>query len=195
MTSDRSGGSPQGVATDETSTATPRDVATAIFEALNRHNLDTRLPDTTPTSWRTSSLGASSGASCSPCFFAEIFAASPGFTLEVVGMVCDGEHGVVQPRATGTFTGTPFYGIHATESTRPDAASSCAVTSCASSRANSSTTPSTTGFLLPFAGNPNAAITTAMYAPLAVQEVVLAGSLILRGFRTANTPTRDGRTS
>jgi hypothetical protein len=58
-----------------------------------------------------------------------------------------------------------------------------------------STTPSTTGFLLPFAGNPNAAITTAMYAPLAVQEVVLAGSLILRGFRTANTPTRDGRTS
>jgi hypothetical protein len=72
VTSDRSGGSPQGVATDETSTATPRDVATAIF------------------------------------------AASPGFTLEVVGMVCDGEHGVVQPRATGTFTGTPFYGIHAT---------------------------------------------------------------------------------
>lgn len=77
-------------------------------------------------------------------------------------MVCDGEHGVVQPRV---------------------------------SRANTSTTPSTTGFLLPFAGNPNAAVTTAMYAPLAVQEVVLAGSLILRGFRTANTPTRDGRTS
>ena len=59
-------------------------------------------------------VGVFDGAPAVRAFFTEIFAAMPDFALEVLGLVCDDEHAVVQWRATGTFTRTPFQGIHAT---------------------------------------------------------------------------------
>jgi hypothetical protein len=38
------------------------------------------------------------------------------------------------------------------------------------------------GFLLPFTGDPNSAVASILYAPMALQEMVLAAWLILRGF-------------
>ena len=96
-------------------TATPREVAIAIFDALNRHDLDTVMAlDHTDVVGDFVAVGVFDGAPAVRAFFTEIFAAMPDFALEVLGLVCDDEHAVVQWRATGTFTGTPFQGIHAT---------------------------------------------------------------------------------
>ena len=96
-------------------TATPREVAIAIFDALNRHDLDTVMAlDHTDVVDDFVAVGVFDGALAVRAFFTEIFAAMPDFALEVLGLVCDDEHAVVQWRATGTFTGTPFRGIHAT---------------------------------------------------------------------------------
>lgn len=95
--------------------ATPRGVATAVFEALNRHDLDavTAL-EHADVFEDFVAVGVFDGVLAVRGFFAEIFAAMPDFTLEVMGLVCDDEHAVVQWQATGTFTGTPFQGIHST---------------------------------------------------------------------------------
>jgi len=98
-----------------TSTVTPRDVATALFEALNRHDLDAAMAmehDDIVEDFV--AVGSFEGVSAVRGFFAEIFSAVPDFRLEVLEMVCDDDHAVVQWRARGTFTGTPFRGIHAT---------------------------------------------------------------------------------
>jgi steroid delta-isomerase-like uncharacterized protein len=96
-------------------TATPREVATAVFEALNRHDLDAAMAlDHADVLADFVAVGVFDGVSAVRAFFAEIFAALPDFTLEVLQLVCDGEHAVVQWRASGTFTGAPFQGIHAT---------------------------------------------------------------------------------
>ena len=96
-------------------TATPREVAIAIFDALNRHDLDTVMAlDHTDVVDDFVAVGVFDGAPAVRAFFTEIFAAMPDFALEVLGLVCDDEHAVVQWRATGTFTDTPFQGIHAT---------------------------------------------------------------------------------
>ena len=96
-------------------TATPQEVATAVFEALNRHDLDAAMVlEHADVVEDFVAVGVFDGVSAVGAFFAEIFAAMPDFTLEVLRLVCDDEHAVVQWRATGTFTGTPFRGIHAT---------------------------------------------------------------------------------
>jgi len=96
-------------------TATPREVATAVFEALNRHDLDAAMAlDHADVVADFVAVGAFDGVSAVRAFFAEIFAAVPDFTLEVLRLVCDDKHAVVQWRAKGNFTGTPFQGIHAT---------------------------------------------------------------------------------
>ena len=59
-------------------------------------------------------VGVFDGAPTLRALFTEFFAAMPDFALEVLGMVCDDEHAVLQWRATATFTGTRFQGIHAT---------------------------------------------------------------------------------
>ena len=96
-------------------TATPREVATALFEALNRHDLDAAMAmDHADVVADFIAVGIFDGVSAVRAFFAEIFAAMPDFALEVLGLVGDDEFAVVQWRAKGTFTGTPFQGIHAT---------------------------------------------------------------------------------
>jgi steroid delta-isomerase-like uncharacterized protein len=47
-------------------------------------------------------------------FFSELFAAFPDFDIELLHMLGDDRRAVVQWRATGTFTGGPFQGVHAT---------------------------------------------------------------------------------
>jgi steroid delta-isomerase-like uncharacterized protein len=47
-------------------------------------------------------------------FFADLFAAFPDFDIEVVHLVGDESSAVIQWRARGTFTGSPFQGVHAT---------------------------------------------------------------------------------
>jgi steroid delta-isomerase-like uncharacterized protein len=59
-------------------------------------------------------VGVFHGVSAVRAFFTEIFAAMPDFTIKVLGLASDDELAVVQWRAKGTFTGTPFQGIHAT---------------------------------------------------------------------------------
>jgi steroid delta-isomerase-like uncharacterized protein len=49
-------------------------------------------------------------------FFAELFAAVPDWSLEVVSQMTEGDRSAVQWRATGTFAGEPFQGIAATGS-------------------------------------------------------------------------------
>ncbi len=46
------------------------------------------------------------------------------------------------------------------------------------------------GALLPFTHDPSSAVSSALYAPLAVQEMVLAGWLIVRGFRPIAVTSR-----
>ena len=47
-------------------------------------------------------------------FFAELYGAVPDFTLEVLSVTANGGTAAAQWRATGTFTGSPFQGVHAT---------------------------------------------------------------------------------
>jgi len=43
------------------------------------------------------------------------------------------------------------------------------------------------GFTLPFTGDPNSAVSSLLYAPLGLQEMVLAVWLIARGFNPSTT--------
>jgi steroid delta-isomerase-like uncharacterized protein len=90
-------------------------VASAIFDALNRRDYDavTALQhddiadDFVP-------VGVFTGKAAVADFFTELFAAVPDFTLTVEHVSGDADHATVQWRATGTFTGGPFQGVHAT---------------------------------------------------------------------------------
>lgn len=93
----------------------PSSVATRIFEALNNHDLDAAMalehPDVVDDFVV---LGRFEGREAVRDFFSELFGAFPDFQIEVLNVVGDDTHAVVQWRAHGTFEGTPFQGIHAT---------------------------------------------------------------------------------
>lgn len=96
-------------------TVTPRQVATEIFEALGRHDLDALVahdhPDVVDDFV---AVGVFRGVAEIRAFFTELLGAVPDFAIHVVGIVSDDDMAVVQWRATGTFIGSPFQGIHAT---------------------------------------------------------------------------------
>jgi steroid delta-isomerase-like uncharacterized protein len=95
--------------------STPSEVSAAYFDAIARQDLDAaaecwepggidhlapigelRVPD----EWR--------------AYFSSLFAAFPDFRYEVVTMVAEGDRVAVHWRASGTFTGASYQGIHAT---------------------------------------------------------------------------------
>lgn len=89
--------------------------AEAIFAALRRHDMTaveqhTHLDvvdDFVP-------VGTFAGQPAVRAFFEEVFAAFPDFDIEVEHLVGDDHHAVVRWHLTGTFTGRPFQGLHAT---------------------------------------------------------------------------------
>lgn len=100
---------------DATATTTPVEAARTIFAALREHDLDTIWdlghPDVSDDFV---AVGEYRGREAVRGFFSELFAAFPDFDVEIVHLVGDTEHAVVQWRAHGTFTGSPFQGVHAT---------------------------------------------------------------------------------
>lgn len=96
-------------------TPSPLEAATRIFAALRERDLTIiQTADHPDVVDDFVAVGEFRGVDAVRGFFAELFTAFPDFDLEVVHMVGDGEHAVVQWHATGTFTGSPFQGVHAT---------------------------------------------------------------------------------
>jgi steroid delta-isomerase-like uncharacterized protein len=93
----------------------PSAVATAIFDAINRRDLDAMgaldHPDVVDDFV---AIGVFRGVHGVRGFFDELLGAFPDIHLEIEHITEDDGHAVVQWRAVGTFTGTPFQGIHAT---------------------------------------------------------------------------------
>ena len=91
------------------------DVATAIFEALQRRDLDAvrRLQHDETVSYFVE-LGVSRDGQGVRAFFEELFAAIPDGSPTPERILADGDYAVVQWRVAGTFSGGPFHGIHAT---------------------------------------------------------------------------------
>lgn len=99
----------------EQATSSPVQLATEIFAGLQRHDLDALRAHADPHVVDDFVVvGEFRGIDAVQGFFSELFAAFPDFDIEVVHAVGDEEHAVLQWRATGTFTGSPFLGVHAT---------------------------------------------------------------------------------
>lgn len=95
--------------------SSPAEVATAIFAELKRHDLDA-MQDLAHDDVADDfvAIGQFRGRAAVRGFFDELLGAFPDFDIDVVHMVGDDEHAVIQWHVTGTFTGTPFQGVHAT---------------------------------------------------------------------------------
>jgi steroid delta-isomerase-like uncharacterized protein len=93
----------------------PSHVASQIFEALGKQDLEAAMalqhPDVVEDFVV---LRLFEGREAVRDFFAGLFSAFPDFRIEVLQVVGDETHAVVQWHAHGTFTGAPFQGIHAT---------------------------------------------------------------------------------
>jgi steroid delta-isomerase-like uncharacterized protein len=96
-------------------TATPQEVAAAIFTALNDRDLDA-LERLQHDGVRGNFIVIADfhGKPAVRQFFEQLFKAVPDFRLDIVRISGDGEYATVQWNATGRFTGRPFQGIHAT---------------------------------------------------------------------------------
>lgn len=95
--------------------SSPQAVVTAVFAHLKSHDLDAMLKlahDDAVDDFVV--VGEFRGKSAIRGFFGELIGAFPDFDIDVVHMVGDDQHAVIQWHATGTFTGTPFQGVHAT---------------------------------------------------------------------------------
>jgi steroid delta-isomerase-like uncharacterized protein len=99
----------------EQAMSSPTTVARESFDALKRRDLDALQelwhPDVVDDF---TALGQFYGKGMARAFFEELFGAFPDFEIEALHVIGDDEHAVVQWRATGTFTGSPFQGVHAT---------------------------------------------------------------------------------
>lgn len=96
-------------------TPTPVELARRIFEALGDHDIDTMQSMSHPDIVDDFvAIGEFRGRLAVRGFFEELFGAFPDFRVSVLDVVGDPDHAVVQWRANGSFTGTPFQGIHAT---------------------------------------------------------------------------------
>lgn len=91
------------------------EVATRLFAALRDRNLDLiRSLDHPDVVRDFVAVAEFRGVDACQEFFTELLAAFPDFDIQVANMIADGDHVVSEWRATGTFTGTPFRGVHAT---------------------------------------------------------------------------------
>lgn len=100
---------------DGDSVRDPAQLAHGLFEALNRRDVDAlRVLDAPDVVDDFVAIGVFTGVEAVVGFFQELFAAMPDFHIEVVDVTAEGDTAVVQWRASGTFTGGPFQGIHAT---------------------------------------------------------------------------------
>lgn len=96
-------------------THAPEDVARSVVEAMSNHNLDVigqlvppdGVEDFVP-------LGEFRGPDAIRGFWAEMFAAFPDFKVWIDRIVSGDSAAVVQWRASGSFTGGAFQGIHPT---------------------------------------------------------------------------------
>jgi steroid delta-isomerase-like uncharacterized protein len=95
--------------------SSPQAVVTAFFARLKSHDLEEMLMlfhDDAVDDFVV--VGEFRGKSAIRGFFSDLFSAFPDFDIAVVHMTGDDARAVVQWHATGTFTGTPFQGIHPT---------------------------------------------------------------------------------
>lgn len=97
------------------SPSSPAEVAAAIFEALQRRDLDAvgRLQHDGVVDDFVA-IGVYRGRQAVRVFFEELFSALPDGTPEPERILADGEFATVQWRIAGTFSGGPFQGVHAT---------------------------------------------------------------------------------
>ena len=92
------------------------EAARAYFEAVSA-----RDPDAMAAKWHSEGiedivpLGIFRGPAAVRALFTEMFAAIPDMAFTVERITADSEGAVVQWRAAGTFTGSPFQGIDATD--------------------------------------------------------------------------------
>src|SRR4051795_10994822 len=93
----------------------PAEVAQAAFDAVNAHDIDGIVANNTENCVDNFvAVGTFRGHAEIRGMFAELFGGAPDFTITVDRIVADDTTAVVQWHAAGTFTGTPFQGIHAT---------------------------------------------------------------------------------
>jgi steroid delta-isomerase-like uncharacterized protein len=94
---------------------TPAEVARAAFDGVIARDPDAivaNLAEDVVDNFV--AVGVFRGRAAVRAFFVELFSAAPDFTMVVDRIVADDTSAVVQWHAAGTFTGTPFQGIHAT---------------------------------------------------------------------------------
>jgi steroid delta-isomerase-like uncharacterized protein len=95
--------------------SSPQQIVTDVFAALKRHDLDAVMQyseDDVVDDFV--AIGEFRGKVAVRGFFTELLAAFPDFDIDVINMVGDDQHVVVQWHCTGTFTGGPFQGVHPT---------------------------------------------------------------------------------
>ncbi len=91
------------------------DLARAIIAAIGRHDLDAmRALDAPDVVDDFVAVGVFAGVEAVVGFFAELFAAVPDFRIDPLSVTAEGDTAVVQWRASGTFNGGSFQGVHAT---------------------------------------------------------------------------------
>jgi steroid delta-isomerase-like uncharacterized protein len=99
----------------EQGTPSTSELARALIDAVTRHDLQAMAAG-----WSDDivedfiAVGVFRGVEEVTGFFTEMFGAVPDFALEVLAVTAEGATAAVQWRATGTFTGAPFQGVHAT---------------------------------------------------------------------------------
>jgi steroid delta-isomerase-like uncharacterized protein len=101
--------------TVRTQTPTPAEVAEAIFDAMNKKDLDEAMTYVAEDSVDDFvAIGQYAGRAAIRGFFDELLAAFPSFEILVDRIVGDDATAVVQWTASGDFTGAPFQGVEPT---------------------------------------------------------------------------------